>query len=94
MRNIWIALLAAANALPTSDVLELEQGMCNDHFRMLERLGWTCSADADLATTFTCSNTGSGLNGTSMVSSNSDWQHTCKLSDGNVIGLSTLPNSE
>ena len=87
-------LLAAANALPTSDVLELEQGMCNGYIRGLESLGWTCSADAGLASTFTCSNTDARLSGTSEDSSSSDWQHTCEFSDGTAIGLSTLPSEQ
>ena len=97
MRNVSIALLAVANALPTSDVLDVDQGMCNEYLRGLERLGWHCSADADFASTFTCSNAGDsdGLVGTSIDSSSSaDWQRNCKLSDGTKIGHSTLIKNE
>ena len=72
MRTVALALFAAAaNADAAAEAAK--QAACNGYLWGLEQLGWTCTADADVATTYTCANTDTALDGTTVDSSSVAW---------------------
>ena len=84
MRTIALALFAAAaNADAAADAIQA--ATCDGWLWGLEILGWTCTADATVATTWTCVNTDTALDGTTVDSSSSAWGDACTLADGTKI---------
>lgn len=84
MRTIALALFAAAaNADAAADALQ--EAVCDGYLWGLELLGWTCTADASVATTWTCENTDTTMDGASVDSTSNVWATACTLADGTKI---------
>ena len=84
MRTVALAAIAAA-ANATTDAEQ--QTACNAYLWGLEQAGWTCTADADDAKVFACTNTDTALNATSNTvdSTSASWVEACVTDGGDVL---------